>query len=925
METIPKKYSILALGGIIILSLLVLILLKRNPAARAEPLKAIPADASLIIRVNNYHNLLQEINTNSLIWQELKNISEFSNINSQFLYFDSLLQYNTDARKILHDNPSFISAHFTGKARIGLIFYFSLPKGIQEKKVSNFFHELIADKGSIISRTYQGKKVYDATIQAANKKNHFSFSIANNLLIYSYSSILLEDALRQLDLTKSIIQDHLFMKLLAAAGKNVYANVFVNYQYFPKMLSILSKESQKEKVRNYTHFASWAELDLNMKENLILLNGFTAYQDSMSFTSAIFANQNTQELKVVNTLPSSISTFISFGISNIERYLNDYKNHLQKHGKLLSYQQQLDILNSQCNTDMCLFFKEITDSEITLALADNKSNIHDNAFILIHARSESAAKRLFLQILEKTAQLKSVPVSRYKNTYTLDEEYHIEIYHFPVKQFVGKILGELFNQPRNSYVTFYNNYMIIGNSIEALTNFIHSNVLHKTLNTNYVYKQFSEAFSTHSNITFYTNLSRSLTNYSKFLTSEILTKWEEHIHVFQKNQALGFQLKSSGGMLFTNLALMHISDYKDKPHTVWESLLDTVSNFKPAFVINHYTQEKEVFLQDLQHHIYLINKAGRILWKIRLPEKIISEIYQIDYYKNEKLQILFNTKNHLYVIDRNGNYVEGYPKRFREEATNGIALFDYDNNLNYRIAVACADRRVYMYDKEGTILPGWKFQKSEAVVTQPLKHFRIGDKDYIVFGDRLKTYILNRRGEDRVVLSDIFEKSQNNNYILEHTPEKKITRLAITNSQGTVYFLYFDGHTETIELGNFTPAHYFDYKDMNGDGSKDFIYLDGSTLTVFKQNYKTLFTREFENTIDMAPIYFYFSYMDRKLGIADTKNNKIYLINNTGKDYKGFPLNGSTSFSIGYFNPNAPQFNLIVGNEDNFLYNYSVN
>ena len=50
----------------------------------------------------------------------------------------------------------------------------------------------------------------------------------------------------------------------------------------------------------------------------------------------------------------------------------------------------------------------------------------------------------------------------------------------------------------------------------------------------------------------------------------------------------------------------------------------------------------------------------------------------------------------------------------------------------------------------------------------------------------------------------------------------------------------------------------------------------------------------------------------------------IYLFNNDGSVYKGFPLKGTTLFSISSFPDLKGRFNLIVGNNDNFLYNYSV-
>ena len=122
----------------------------------------------------------------------------------------------------------------------------------------------------------------------------------------------------------------------------------------------------------------------------------------------------------------------------------------------------------------------------------------------------------------------------------------------------------------------------------------------------------------------------------------------------------------------------------------------------------------------MKNNIYLINQVGRILWKLPLPELINSEIYQVDYFRNGKLQLLFSTRNNLYLIDRMGNFVDHYPIKLRSPATCGVSVFDYDNTRDYRLFIACEDKKVYAYTKEGALLKGWNFGQSESEVTQPV-------------------------------------------------------------------------------------------------------------------------------------------------------------------------------------------------------------
>jgi hypothetical protein len=258
-------------------------------------------------------------------------------------------------------------------------------------------------------------------------------------------------------------------------------------------------------------------------------------------------------------------------------------------------------------------------------------------------------------------------------------------------------------------------------------------------------------------------------------------------------------------------------------------------------------------------------------------------------------------------------------------ATSGLNVFDYVNNRDYRIFIPCENRRVYDYDKEGNILEGWVFDKTDTHVTNPVQHFRVGTKDYIVFADQYRTYILNRRGETRVDIEKQFSRSPNNSFILEEQNSRTKPRLVTTDRQGTIYYIYFDGQVKTQKIKEYSESHYFDYQDINSDDLKDLIFLENNKLEVYNGSGKEIFDRNFDTEISDPPIYFYFSYQDRKIGLVSEEANEIYLLNSNGKLYEGFPLKGNTPFSIGYLDQPKRNFNLIVGNKYSFVFNYSVN
>jgi hypothetical protein len=113
-------------------------------------------------------------------------------------------------------------------------------------------------------------------------------------------------------------------------------------------------------------------------------------------------------------------------------------------------------------------------------------------------------------------------------------------------------------------------------------------------------------------------------------------------------------------------------------------------------------------------------------------------------------------------------------------------------------------------------------------------------------------------------------------------------------------------------------------QDMDSDGVPEFIVAQGNELNVFQQDGERLFSFKVREKISHMPDIYKFSASDIKIGITDQSRNRIYLLNSDGSIYEGFPLEGSTRFSIGYFAGSDSRFNLIVGSANNFLYNYSI-
>ena len=881
-------------------------------------MNAVPFDASLILEIPKYNNFAAKLQSDSKYWTELRTLPEFKKLNESIVNFDSLIRKNADFKTAFYNKNMIISVHASGKNDVDFLYIIPNNAVVDYYRITQIFS---IKETNVVKNVYDDVNVY--TVK--NKQGKRSFAFISGVILFSESQMLIEKSIRQINAGSSLLNKKSFSEIALTAGANVDANLYINTKFFPRILKNILNKSTLDLISNSSPFIGQTELDFNIKTNEVLLNGFSNISDSLNHYSNIFAHQSSVNFDVEEILPSNTSMFLMYGFSKKIQFQSDYKSYLESCQKLVPYNKALINIKNKYNYNLEKEFYSFVEDEMTLAYTDiNKLDIYQNSFAIFKTSSKSMAKDKLGILLNAYAGVKGVETQTLVTNYNIDDETAFEIYNLPLN-IPQTLFGNLFSKVSAKYYTFVDNYVVFGNSIKSLSEFIHDNVLHKTLENNIRYNAIKDRVSSDANINLYINLPAYYNLLSTYLTDKLRAELETKTDLLNKFQTLVYQSSKEQRLMYNTIYIKYNPVFTDKPRTVWESKLDTTIDFKPRVFINHRTNKKEIFVQDLSNTIYLINSSGRILWKKNIGEKIIGAVSQIDLYKNKKFQYLFNTASKIHLIDRNGNYVERYPVILPAKATCGLGLFDYDKSRDYRIIIADEDKNVKLYNGEGNVLEGWEFEKTDTYVKTKPQHYRIDDKDYIIFADSLKTYILDRKGNSRVNVNAFFAKAQNSRFYLNLKTETHNDRLITTDITGQIKFIYFDGTVKTFKFDNFSNSHYFMYKDIDGDFKYDYIFADGNKIIAYNYKKEEILSYTFDGVISTKPSYYQFPDNVKKLGITVKDLNQIYLLNNDGVLHKGFPLKGSASFSIARFKNIDSEFNLIVGSDNEFLFNYKVN
>jgi len=101
----------------------------------------------------------------------------------------------------------------------------------------------------------------------------------------------------------------------------------------------------------------------------------------------------------------------------------------------------------------------------------------------------------------------------------------------------------------------------------------------------------------------------------------------------------------------------------------------------------------------------------------------------------------------IYLIDRTGKDVNTFPVKFDQHANTPLSLVYYKDLNKIRYFVVGEKGKLMAFNKDGSTLQGWTFNKSLGEVQQSLLHFVSNQKDYLcVVNEEGKVYMFSRNG-----------------------------------------------------------------------------------------------------------------------------------------------------------------------------------
>ncbi|MBW8323321.1 MAG: hypothetical protein K0M50_01020 [Prolixibacteraceae bacterium] len=885
---------------------------KQNPA-----FKAVPRKSPLVIEVKNQNGFFEALKGENASFAELRGVTAFENIFQGISKFRDFVGSRPGIGNLLKSKSVIISVNLTGKNQLTNLFLVQL----NDQNESNLATQLVSSE---LGSAYTiNRRNYDNTpIFTANSANgSFSFACVNDIFMASEDFILVEEAIRHSN-SQNLLNSEEFTETYKTIEETALANIFINHATIHQLLAKIVAPEIRKTISQLASYSSWTGLDLEAGKTDLELNGYSYSKDSSDNFLNIFQGQEAQKLTIDQAIPSHASYFVSINLNNTSAFLNKYEAYIKANGVFYPREMDLIAFQKKTKTDPVKLFKEVAGTQFAGVYTNiNKSNPTQNRFFVAEILNPSDAKEKLGKAVAEYSRTSKIEQSKLHTAYPINSKVSADIFQLPIGNMAESLFGRVFSGIVGEYFALYDTYLIWGDNLPGMKMYLQKLASDQTLANDSIYKVYTQKGQAKPNLYLYAKIPKVFRLKDALLKPEVSATISDQEDIIRKFSIFSWQFSVSDHMIKNQLRLKYDPNFKEEPQAVWQLRLDGELAQKPKLGYNHKDlANREVIVCDKQNNLSLITKEGVVLWTIKLPGEIISEIHQVDIYQTKRYQYLFNTKTQLYLIDRMGNNVRKFPVTLKSMATNGVSVAEYGKNREYRFFIAGEDNQVYVFDRDGKLIPKWNFKGAESTITKPIRHYEIGDKDYLVFSDIQNTYFLDRQGKSRGIESAPFDRSGNQMYFINDGNP----RLISTDLSGKIHIQDFTGQAEIKELGKYGAGHHFAVDDIDGNGSVEYLFAEGRKLTVFAADGKKLFDRTFPDNISETPLVYSFGSENRKIGVVVGGENKIYLLEKSGSVTKGFPLDGNTSFVLDKFNDTSTWYNLVVGGEGNSLMNYRI-
>jgi len=648
----------------------------------------------------------------------------------------NFLQHLTEAPRSLDKIPLTVSVHDLGEAHWGYIFYLDTRNTATQELFETATLRLQQNKAyNKVVRNYAGCKITELSKHDAAQT--LVYIEKNRHIIASYSSLLIEDVIRELNRKQQP-----GLKSFRRTS-NKLGSLYVNFSQLPQLLRTFVKNNPVDSVGTaLATLAPNSHLNLKMTPHHLLLGGFVkdSTTTSLCLTNTLHG-QAAGAMPLTSYLPRDTAILQHFTFSDAEQLLvalQQYKARLRK--EEVAETQDIRLLGST--------LYPLLQGEIGCCTLATQQDQETNKLVFM----KTTDPQTFIETL-KGFGLLALPQSQRQHLPT-------NIYQLATDYFQHWLPGLLFSSFEARCITQMDDYIILANNPIALQAWNSQYQQGTTWTQDAAQNIWLSSILEHAQLSLLADIEKVWPQVMQSLKPTWKKVFEAHAGALKELKVAFQLLHEENTGCYMSILLNHIEKSPTQVHqeTNNREKTTTVSTVfvpeapivsQPWLVTSHRGKGYYILLQDAQHQLYFLDPQGKLVWKKELEGPITTNPLEVDYYKNNKTQYLLATNQRLHLIDYYGHEVSRYPHTLPHPGQPvRLRVVDYNNSKQYRFLIANTQGNIYLKDKHYQPLPNWNPKALRKSFADTPLHLRVQGKDYFLILQTNGTLqALNRKGE----------------------------------------------------------------------------------------------------------------------------------------------------------------------------------
>lgn len=777
-----------------------------------------------------YHHQLSQINNkftdfipdNTLVLLETNEISTVKNVvipriplltnaSSQYQILKAIGLTQKEIELLIFKKTLYFALLPAGKDNFTFINYLPLTTDNQDfiEKLGKLSQNNTGKR--LIPHTTKGFKVLEVIDE--NAKSVFSYIFQDDLLIFSQSSLALEESI--------LHSENSWVKSLKLrATDNNSEKVFTQTHFNQPAINSFLKDISDKNAINFSSLIPQSFEWLKPTTNVIEAVGTSIHK-------SLFDGQKTAPIQSLNMIPNACSYSLIVSFSDQDKFIKNVEKSLEDHKKINSLREKV---SSKFEVKFDNFYSKISN-EITLCSFDNSDQSIQNKVLLIKEKGLLNPLKVFARNVASESK---------------DDVYSVQYGSFlitslGIKEFPMMLMGEIYTGFEECYFTEYNDYIILASSLAMMQEYLISVSKGDVLSNSPKSKKII-SHCLPANLTLIVENSKALKGLHKILNS----KWSEQLNVYKNAlsgvQAEIFQLSADKARLVL-LKNIEVSKTVQKINNKWIKLggMNVTISSKPKYLINPLNKNTQILLQSTDHKLSLYEN-GKQVWNHQLIGDIVGEIKSINYSKSSAQELLIVTKTKIYILTRNQKGFDVITsKAFKNHGLENFNIFENESDQEENVTLMSENGESYKLSKETLILsPIFKSSRVGQTLA-PLPNIILKGTEYAVILEKSgKLYLQSVNGK----IANGFPLNINGNFtsppLLEGENNNVVIRMM--SEQGDFYKISLEGKIlEKRQL--FRPNNEVKFYLAVDERNTDWVLMrtDGKEVVVLNKNEQEMF------------------------------------------------------------------------------------